>query len=242
MNKVRLQKYIADAGAASRRKAEELILAGKVKVNGLIVTQMGIKVSPEDIVELDGKTLKQNDQFLYIMLHKPEGVITSVSDPHNRPVVSDFVKDIPARLFPVGRLDYDSSGLLLMTNDGQLAQKLTHPRHSIPKVYIARLKGMPGKFALKAFREGLVIDRGPKTAPAKIKILDKNPQGCAAQITICEGRNRQIRKMCEAIGYPVLQLKRISMGSLKLGKLPRGKHRHLTQAELNNLSVLNDNI
>ena len=233
---IRLQKYLADSGVASRRKSEDLIVSGRVSVNGHIMTQLGTKIIPgHDIVALDGKNIRCQSQMVYIILHKPEGVITSVSDPHKRPVVIDFVRDIPARLFPVGRLDYDSSGLLLLTNDGQLAQKLTHPRHLIPKTYIARLRGVPKKEDILAFKNGLRIDDGPKTAPAKMKILDLKPPGCIARITIYEGRNRQIRKMCEAIGCPVLQLKRVSMASLKLGNLPRGKYRHLTKTELNGL-------
>lgn len=234
---IRLQKYLADSGIASRRKCEELITAGKVSVNGQTITALGTKIAPGvDSVALDGKPVLPVNRLVYIMLHKPEGYITSVSDPHNRPVVTDLVRDISARLFPVGRLDYDSSGLLILTNDGHLAQKVTHPSHSIPKTYIARLRGVPDKKGLRDFCEGLIIDHNWKTAPAKIKILDKqNPPGCTARITICEGRNRQVRKMCEAIGCPVLQLKRVAIGSLKLGGLPRGKYRHLSEAEIGGL-------
>jgi len=236
---IRLQKYLADAGVASRRKSEVLIADGRVSINGQIITQLGAKISPDkDIITLDGKVVHVNTQWVYIMLHKPEGVITSVSDPHKRPVVLDLVQDISARLFPVGRLDYDSSGLLLLTNDGQLAQMLTHPRHSVPKTYVARLQGIPSREGIQAFKKGLIIGDGPKTAPAQIKILDKKPSGCVARIAIHEGRNRQIRKMCEAIGCPVLQLKRVSMGSLKLGSLPRGKYRHLTKEEVRELRHL----
>jgi len=228
---MRLQKYLANAGIASRRKCEELISKGKVSVNGQVVTALGTKVNPDDKICYEGKLVKSNAKLVYIMLHKPEGVITSASDPHNRPIVLDFVKDINARLFPVGRLDYDSSGLLLLTNDGELAQKLTHPRHSIPKTYIAKLGGIPDAAALRAFREGLIIDEGAKTAPAKIKILKKIPPGCNVQITITEGRNRQVRKMCEKIACPVLSLKRVTMGELKLGGLQKGEYRYLTKAE-----------
>ncbi|MCL2398721.1 MAG: rRNA pseudouridine synthase [Defluviitaleaceae bacterium] len=232
MEKIRLQKYLADAGVASRRKSEEIIAAGRVSVNGEVVIQPGTKLCPtQDIVVLDGKVVTNNSKLVYIMIHKPEGVITSVHDPHGRPVVLDFVKDIPLRLFPVGRLDYDSSGLLLLTNDGKLAQILTHPSYSIPKTYIANLKETPNKEKLHLFKKGLIID-GIKTAPAKIKILNKKGQGCIVSITIYEGRNRQIRKMCDSIKCPVLQLKRVSMGSIKLGNLPRGKYRHLTDFEL----------
>jgi len=239
MKTIRLQKYLANAGIASRRKCEEIITAGRVSVNQKTVTELGTKVTAgQDIISLDGKIIKPKPQKLtYIMLHKPEGVISSASDPHKRPVVTDFVKDLTQlRLFPVGRLDYDSSGLILLTNDGQLAQKLTHPRHAIPKTYTVSLRGIPTKEGLKAFREGLFIDGDSAiTAPAQIKILDKKPPGCTASVTIREGRNRQIRKMCEAIGCPVLRLKRVAMASLKLGNLSRGKYRNLTKAELNRL-------
>jgi len=234
MENVRLQKYLADAGIASRRKSEEIITAGRVSVNGKIITELGTKVSQNDAICLDGKPVEAKAKLIYIMLHKPEGVITSVSDPQGRPVVLDFVKDINARLFPVGRLDFDSSGLLLLTNDGKLAQKLTHPSYSVPKTYIACLRKIPSREGLKAFREGLKIDEGPKTSAARIMILDK--ETCTVQITIKEGRNRQIRKMCDAIGCPVLSLQRVGMGSLKLGNLRLGKYRHLTKEEIANVS------
>ena len=236
MENIRLQKYLADAGVASRRKCEELISAGRVSVNDQLITKLGTKVSTDDIVCVDGKPIEINTKLVYIVLHKPEGVITSVSDPQNRPVVLDLVKDLAGfRLYPVGRLDYDSSGLLLLTNDGKLAQKLTHPSNKVKKTYIAQLKGIPSYGTLQAFKHGLKIDDGPKTAPAKIKVLDKTDSGCSVQIIIHEGRNRQVRKMCQAIGCPVLSLKRVAVGSLKLGSLPRGKYRHLTAVELSQL-------
>lgn len=236
---IRLQKYLADAGIASRRKSEELITAGRVSVNGQVVTILGVKISQEeDVVTLDGEIVQLNQKMTYILLHKPEGVITSVSDPHGRPVVIDFVKDVPVRLYPVGRLDYDSSGLLLLTNDGGLAQFLTHPRHSVPKTYIAKLNGIPKRQDLQMFRTGLIIDDGFKTAPAKIKILDTNVNSCSVRITIYEGRNRQIRKMCDTIGCPVVMLKRVAIGDIKLNNLARGKYRHLTKEELNCIKKL----
>jgi len=234
MENLRLQKFLADAGVASRRKSEEFIIAGRVSVNSKIITELGTKVSQNDVVCVDGSPVIPKAKLVYIMLHKPEGVITSVSDPQGRPVVMDFVKDIKERLFPVGRLDYDSSGLLLLTNDGKLAQKLTHPSYNVPKTYIANLRKIPSKEGLRAFKQGIKIDEGPKTSAAKIKILDK--ESCTVQITIKEGRNRQVRKMCDAIGCPVLSLKRVAMGSLKLGDLPRGKYRYLTEEEISNVS------
>lgn len=269
-SKIRLQKYLAMAGVASRRKSEEMIAAGRISVNGQTITKLGTKIIPDkDQVAVDGKNIHVKSGkpgksgvtgvmgttgtvgmtgMVYILLHKPEGVITSVSDPQKRPVVMDFVRDIAGdtRIFPVGRLDYDSSGLILMTNDGQLTQKLTHPSNLIPKTYIALLRGVPSKSDLLAFKEGLIVDN-QKTAPAKIKIIKKplanktnntNKANCTAQITIHEGKNRQVRKMCEAIGCPVLQLKRVAMGPLKLGNLPRGKARRLTQEEVSQLEKL----
>ena len=236
MDKIRLQKYLADAGIASRRKAEKLIVAGRVSVNGEIVAELGAKVLPcKDKVALDGKTVQLDAKPVYIMLHKPEGVITSVSDPYNRPVVLDFIQDIPKRLFPIGRLDYDSSGLLILTNDGWLAYRLTHPRHSVSKTYIVDLSGVLNNEGIRAFKKGIIIDGNHKTAPAQIKILDTSSSGCTASITICEGRNRQIRKMCQSVGCSVLKLKRVSVGSLKLGKLPKGQYRYLTKKEVETL-------
>jgi len=233
---VRLHKFMADAGLASRRKCELLIEAGKVYVNGQRVTARGIKIIPDkDVVSYGGKIISVKKELKYVMLHKPEGVISSVSDPKGRRVVTDLIKDIPGRLFPVGRLDYDSSGLIIMTNDGGLAQRLTHPSHHMPKTYIAELDKLPTKGGLNAFRTGLKIDGGPKTAAAKIKILSTKQGGATAQIIIYEGRNRQIRKMCEAIGTRVLRLKRVAVGGLKLGNLPRGGYRFLTGDEVRGL-------
>ena len=234
---VRLQKYLAEAGVASRRKAEALIAAGRVSVNGEVVSAQGIKVVPgQDRVTLDGATVRPATQKIYLLLHKPEGVVTTLHDPQGRPTVAQFVRDIPQRVFPVGRLDYDTSGLLLLTNDGDLAQRLTHPRHQIPKTYVARLQGIPQREGLHAFQTGILVE-GKITAPAQIEVLrDKRPSpvkgGCTVRITLHEGRNRQVRKMCEAIGCPVVSLKRVSIGPVKLGGLPRGQRRPLTAAEL----------
>jgi 23S rRNA pseudouridine2605 synthase len=176
--------------------------------------------------------IKPADKFIYIMLHKPEGVVSTVKDPQNRPVVLDYVKNIQARLFPVGRLDYDTSGLILLTNDGGLAQRLSHPRYEIKKTYIARLRGIPGKKGIEQFKSGLNIDDDKLTAPADISIEKTSPTGCTVRITLREGRNRQVRKMCEAIGCPVLSLKRVSVGGLELGGLHKGEYRHLSKWEL----------
>ncbi|MBO5148640.1 MAG: rRNA pseudouridine synthase [Anaerotignum sp.] len=238
---VRLQKYLADAGVASRRKAEELIAQGKVKVNGKVVTEMGLKIDPkkDEVTYLDKKIDTKETKMVYIMLNKPVGYVTTAKEQFGRPAVVDLVKGVNARIFPVGRLDYDTSGLLLLTNDGDLTYKLTHPKHDVDKTYIAKLYGIPDEGALQKFRRGVTID-GVRTKPAKIQIIEKDKDGrfCTAEIIIHEGRNRQVRKMCEAIKYPVAQLQRVATGDLKLGDLPKGKYRHLTEKEVKYLKKL----
>lgn len=237
----RLQKFLAEAGVASRRKAEELIAAGKIQVNGKTVTEMGRKIDPQrDEVTYLGETISTKDtQMVYLMLHKPEGVVTTAKEQFGRASVMDLIKGVRERIFPVGRLDYDTSGLLLLTNDGDLTYKLTHPKHDIDKTYIAKLYGVPDEGALQKFRRGVVID-GRRTKPAKIQILEREKDGrfCTAEIIIHEGRNRQVRKMCEAIHHPVAQLKRVATGELKLGDLPKGKFRYLTEKEVKYLKRL----
>lgn len=237
----RLQKFLAEAGVASRRKAEELIAQGKVKVNGKVVTEMGIKIDPakDEVTYLDKKVTTKETKMVYIMLYKPEGYVTTAKEQFGRPAVMDLVKGVKERIFPVGRLDYDTSGLLLLTNDGDLTYKLTHPKHDVDKTYIAKLYGIPDEGALQKFRRGVVID-GKRTKPAKIQIIDKDKDGrfCTAEIIIHEGRNRQVRKMCEAIKHPVAQLKRVATGDLKLGDLQKGKYRHLTEKEIKYLKKL----
>lgn len=237
----RLQKFLAEAGVASRRKAEELIAQGKVKVNGKVVTEMGMKIDPakDEVTYLDKKVTTKNTKMVYLMLYKPEGYVTTAKEQFGRPAVMDLVKGVKERIFPVGRLDYDTSGLLLLTNDGDLTYKLTHPKHDVDKTYIAKLYGVPDEGALQKFRRGVVID-GKRTKPAKIQILNKDKDGrfCTAEIIIHEGRNRQVRKMCEAIKHPVAQLKRVATGELKLGDLQKGKYRHLTEKEVKYLKKL----
>lgn len=235
---IRLQKYLADAGIASRRKAEELILAGKVTVNGKVVTELGTKIDDKkDTVVFQGKKVERKQELVYIMLHKPEGYVTTVKDQFHRATVMDLVSGIQERIFPVGRLDYDTSGLLLLTNDGDVTYRMTHPKHHIEKVYEAKLFGTPDPTDLAKFRRGVIID-GKRTQPAKIEILEKGEKYSVVRIAIVEGRNRQVRKMCEAIRHPVAQLKRIATGELELGDLPKGKYRHLTKSEINYLKKL----
>ncbi|ADQ06912.1 pseudouridine synthase [Caldicellulosiruptor hydrothermalis 108] len=221
---VRLQKFMAQCGVASRRKCEEIILQGRVKVNGKLVNQLGFKVDPEkDVVEVDGKRISLQRQKVYIMLNKPFGVISSAKDEKGRKTVVDLVKDkVNVRVFPVGRLDFDTTGLILLTNDGEFAYKVTHPKHDIEKTYIALIKGIPSKEEIERFEKGLLID-GKMTAPAKFKILKLINGNALVEIKIHEGRNRQIRKMCDQIGHKVLKLKRVAIGKLQLGKLKEGK-------------------
>lgn len=235
---VRLQKFLADAGIASRRKAEELILAGKVSVNDKVVTELGVKVDDKkDKVTFEGKDLSVETKTVYIMLNKPTGYVTTVKDQFNRPAVVDLLKGVNERVFPVGRLDYDTSGLLLLTNDGDLTFKLTHPKHSVSKTYVAKIFGVPTPTELSMFRRGLVIE-GKKTEPAKISILEKEGKMCIVEITITEGRNRQVRKMCESIKHPVSTLKRVAVGDITMGDLAVGKFRNLTAKEVKYLKSL----
>ncbi len=235
----RLQKFLAEAGVASRRKAEELIAAGKIKVNGKVVTELGTKIDPQkdEVLYLDKEVSKKEVEMVYIMLHKPEGYVTTAKEQFGRPGVMDLVRDVKERIFPVGRLDYDTSGLLLLTNDGDLTYKLTHPKHDVDKTYIAKLYGTPDDMDLQKFRRGVVID-GKQTKPAKMQILEKGERQSTVEIIIHEGRNRQVRKMCEVIKHPIAQLKRVATGELTMGDLPKGKYRHLTPKEIKYLKSL----
>jgi 23S rRNA pseudouridine2605 synthase len=235
----RLQKVISQAGVASRREAETFIKAGRVTVNGAIVTELGTKVQVgKDRVAVDGKLLKHQDH-IYIMLNKPKGVITTVKDPGNRQTVIDYLKDVPVRIYPVGRLDYNTEGLLLLTNDGELTHALIHPSRNIYKTYIAKVKGIPTEEKLDLLRVGIKLVDGV-TAPAKIHLMevDQDKNSATLEITIHEGKNRQIRRMCEAIGYPVRQLKRTKFACLTLTGLRRGQYRYLTDSEVEELSNL----
>ncbi len=235
---VRLQKFLAEAGIASRRKAEELIVMGKIQLNGKVVTELGTKVDTQkDVVLYQNKKVEIKQNFVYIMLYKPEGYVTTVKDQFQRPTVMDLLKDITERVYPVGRLDYDTSGLLLLTNDGDLTYRLTHPKHHIEKTYEAKLFGIPSEQDILKFRRGIIID-GKKTEPATLEILKKEKKYTTVRIIIQEGRNRQVRKMCQAIKHPVAQLKRIGTGTLFLKDLKKGSYRYLTQKEISYLKSL----
>ncbi len=229
---MRLQKYIANAGITSRRKAEELILQGRVKVNGKIVKELGTKVNPDvDVVFVDEKQIKMQEKKVYILLNKPEGYVTSLRDSHNDKIVLDLVKEIKERVFPVGRLDKDTSGLLILTNDGDMAYKLTHPSHEVWKKYIALVKGHPSNNEIEKLKKGVNID-GRKTSEAYVKLIKKHSKTAVLEISIHEGRNRQVRKMCDYIGHPVIKLKRVAIGHIKLDGLEEGKWRYLNKEEI----------
>ncbi|MCP3738679.1 23S rRNA pseudouridine(2605) synthase RluB [Rossellomorea sp. BNER] len=234
----RLQKVIAHAGVASRRKAEELILEGKVQVNGQTIKELGTKVGGSDRIEVNGVQIERENK-VYYLLYKPRGVISAASDDKNRKVVTDFFHEIDERIYPVGRLDYETSGILLLTNDGDFANMLMHPRYEIDKTYVARLKGIPPKAKLRELERGIMLEDG-KTAPAKIKTLsiDKKQNKSIIEITIHEGRNRQVRRMFEAIGFPVQKLKRERFASLTLQGLNAGEARELTPHEVKQLRAL----
>lgn len=229
---MRLQKFMAKCGVASRRKSEEIILAEKVKVNGDIVTELGFKVDIDtDIVTVNNKKIELEENKVYILLNKPVGYITTVSDEFNRKKVVDLLKDVDERVYPIGRLDYDTSGLLLLTNDGDLAYKLTHPKYEIKKKYIAKVKGIPTEEKLRQFRNGLKIE-DYITSKAKVKIINVDKGNATLEVIIHEGRNRQVRKMCSKIGHPVVELKRIEMDEIKLQDTKEGAWRYLLPEEV----------
>lgn len=233
----RLQKYMAKCGVASRRKCEEIILSGRVKVNGSVITELGFKVNENDVVEVDSNVIKVEENKVYIILNKPTGYITSNSDEKERKTILDIV-NVKERIYPIGRLDYDSSGLLLLTNDGDIYNKIIHPKKEIEKRYIATVKGTFSKEELEKFRSGVDIG-GYITAPAKIKVIKESKSNSVVEITIHEGKNRQVRKMCSAFNHEVLNLKRIAIGKLSLDNLKEGQWRNLNEKEVSYLKSLN---
>ncbi|MBQ2237408.1 MAG: rRNA pseudouridine synthase [Clostridia bacterium] len=234
-NKIRLQKFLSECGVASRRKAEELIESGKVKVNGHPAI-LGSKVDPKrDKITVRGKKVTAVNEKVYIMLHKPRGFVTTMSDEMGRKCVSDLVKDVGVKVFPVGRLDRDSEGLLIMTNDGDFSNKLTHPSSLVNKTYRVTVEGDADEEQLFKMQQGIVID-GRKTEPCDVFIAEKRGERTVLIFIIHEGRNRQIRKMCEAVGLTVKRLKRTEISGVKLGMLPQGKWRPLNEREMRHLT------
>ncbi|MDS4032712.1 pseudouridine synthase [Staphylococcus capitis] len=237
----RLQKRIANSGYTSRRKAETLITEGKVKVNGQVVTELGTKVSHSDTVEVEGIKIEQEDK-MYILFYKPTQVITSVSDDRGRKVVTDYFEDIETRIYPVGRLDYDTSGVLLLTNDGEFTNLMTHPRYHIKKKYVAKLKGYLMREQVKELEQGIELEDGfTQPAQVKIKRQGKEKNTTLVEITISEGRNRQVRRMFEYFGHEVNKLTRIQFGPLDLKGLNAGEGRVLTPHEVKTLRHLAEN-
>lgn len=235
---IRLQKYLAICGVASRRASEKFISEGRVSVNGEIIRIMGTQIDDEnDIVEVDGEIVKPVSKMIYIMLNKPVGFVTTVSDEMGRPTVMDLVSDISQRVYPVGRLDYDTEGLLILTNDGELTYKITHPKNDVSKTYVAEVTGNISMDTIVQLRRGVVID-GYKTSPAEVEVIGATQYGTKLEITIHEGRNRQVRKMFETLGCIVKKLKRVKEAGLTLGHLPVGKWRKLNESEINMLKKI----
>ena len=237
----RLQKRIANSGYTSRRKAETLIVEGKVKVNGTVTDELGTKVKPSDVIEVEGIKLEKEDK-LYILFYKPSQVITSVSDDKGRTVVTDYFKELDTRIYPVGRLDYDTSGLLLLTNDGEFTNLMTHPRYKIQKKYVAKLKGYLMREEVKALEKGIMLEDG-LTQPAivKVKNQDKEKNTTLVEITIAEGRNRQVRRMFEHFGHTISKLQRIEFGPLNLKGLNAGEGRVMTPHEVKTIRHMAEN-
>ena len=236
MAEVRLQKFLAESGVASRRKSEELIEQGKVKVNGR-TAMIGDKIDPKkDTVTVSGKKIVKTKNFTYVVLHKPRGFITTMSDEKDRKCVAELIKDVDGRVYPVGRLDKDSEGMLLFTNDGAFANAMTHPTKHVPKTYRVTVRPSISEEQITALTQGVIIE-DRKTAPAEVRVITKEEGRVVLEIILYEGRNRQIRKMCEEVGLEVARLKRTQIGSIKLGMLKQGAWRHLTEDEVRKLMI-----
>jgi len=241
---VRLQKFLSNAGISSRRNAEELIAQGLVRVNGEIVKELGLRIDPsKDTVTVDGRKARAKP-FKYAVLHKPVKVVSSRTDPEGRPTVIDMLPDMGVQLSPVGRLDYDASGLVLLTNDGEAAMAMTHPSFKTHRIYIVKVKGQPDEKDLEKLRRGVYLDDGVKTLPAKVQRIEFRTKGEKVsantwlKFILHEGRNRQIKRMCLAVRHPVLRIQRVEMGPLKLGNLPVGAWRYATKEEIKTLTTL----
>ncbi|MBW2092555.1 MAG: rRNA pseudouridine synthase [Deltaproteobacteria bacterium] len=231
--KERLQKILAQAGVASRRGAEQLILAGRVKVNKKIVSKLGFKAdSDKDLIEVDGRRIKLNTDKVYYLFYKPPGYLTTLKDPFGRPTISQLLRPIKKRVFPVGRLDMDTEGLLLLTNDGELSARLMHPRYHVPKSYRVKVKGQLSDMAQARLAGGMIVLGDRPVNPAKVEVIKRGQDRTWLMITLTEGRHRQIKRMCSQVGHPVLKLKRVSYGPLTLGRLARGAIRPLKEAEV----------
>jgi len=240
---VRLQKLIAGTGLASRRKAEELITSGRVTINGNVVKELGTKVDPDrDHVKVDGKHLRAAQPYVYVILNKPKNVMSTLDDPEGRPTVKDFLRGVSVRVFPVGRLDFDSEGLMLLTNHGDLAQALLHPRYHVPKTYLIKVKGVLDDAKIDALERGVKLEDG-FTAPAKVNKVSRAESNSWLEVTIHEGRKHQVKRMIEAVGHAVIKLTRVRMGPLQLGDLASGEYRFLTDREANRLrEVVEDRV
>lgn len=231
----RLQKIIAAAGICSRRAAEELILAGKVQVNDRVVRQLGTKADPQrDEIRVEGRLITTEVERLYLMLNKPAGYVTTLKDPEGRPVVTDLLREVGGRVYPVGRLDYDSEGLLILTNDGAFAERVQHPRYEIPRTYLAKVRGRVTRKELQSLLKGIELEDGPFTVDG-IQEEKFNEKSQWLRVTISEGRNRIIRRAMEALGHPVARLIRVSVGDLELGDLKPGQYRRLRKKEVEGL-------
>jgi 23S rRNA pseudouridine2605 synthase len=232
MQAERLQKILSKAGITSRRKAEELILQGRVSVNGRVVSELGAKaVIGKDDICLDGKAIKLETEKVVVALFKPRNCVTTLDDPQGRPTVAELVRNISVRVYPVGRLDYDAEGLLLMTNDGDLAHRLQHPRYKVPKTYLVKIRGRPPEEALTQLQQGISLEDGI-TAPAELHVLEEDNRATWLTLTLREGRNHQVKRMCAAVGCPVLKLRRTQIGPIDLGNLQPGRSRRLRAREV----------
>ena len=234
---MRLQHFLALAGVASRRQCEHIMTAGRVRLNGRVARELGTKVNPEeDIIEVDGKRVEIQKK-MYVLLNKPKGYLTAAADSRGRHTVGELVADLPVRVYPVGRLDMDTDGVLLMTNDGELSYRLMHPRFGVEKVYHAEVAGNPSKEALEALRAGVDIG-GLTTSPARVRLTKSIKKGALLEISVHEGRKRQIKRMCKAVGYPVVNLTRIEFGGLRAGNLKPSQYRLLSDSEVASLKEI----
>ena len=236
--KVRLNKFLSEAGVASRRQSDRMILEGRVSVNGRIVDELGVKVDEDqDVVRVDGRTVKKESRFHYLLLNKPAGYLVTMTDPFHRPTVRNLLPAGLGRVFPVGRLDFQSEGALLLTNDGELAYRLTHPRFGVRKTYVVKVRGQPDEHAVSRLEKGVLVE-GKKTAPAKALLLTAHQKSSRLRIELSEGRKREVREMCRAVGHPVLELRRIAFAGLSVKPLKPGEWRHLGPAEVRRLKKL----